>query len=143
MLFNTIIFIDSVVSHLTSGKSVARAIESATLENRSEISIFANYYLQAYVKGESTQHLTSKISKPENKILFMILEQGLKGLPVLQTLEDFQKEVKFSNSIEIENFQRTLPFKLMIPLLFCYFPSLTLLFIGPFIVDFLKYSSVL
>lgn len=141
MLFDTIIFIDSITSHLGSGKSVAKAIDMAASENKSKIARFAKYFLLTHQKGEKAINITQKISQPENKILFLILEMGLKGLPILQNLEDFQKEVKFSNAIAIENYQRTLPFKLMIPLLLCYFPALILLFIGPFVADFLTYSK--
>ncbi len=141
MLFDTIVLIDGIISHLSSGKSVVKSIDLAAQEHKSKISEYAKFFLQAQVKGEKAIVLSAKLTIPENKILFVILEMGMKGLPILQLLEDFLKEVKFSNSIQIENFQRTLPFKLMVPLLLCYFPSLILLFIGPFIIDFLSYSS--
>lgn len=141
MLFDTLIYIDSIISNLNSGLSVVKSIENASKENKSKISDFAKYFLKSILKGESANNLCLSLKKSENKILFIILEMGIKGLPILQVLEDFKKEVHFSNKIEIETYQRILPLKLILPLLFFYFPALILLFIGPFVLDFLKISQ--
>lgn len=138
MLFETLIFIDSLIINLNSGLSVIKAIENASKENNFKINEFAQLFLQNILKGHDPEILYRKLKKTENKILFIILNMGVRGLPILQILADFKKEVSFSNKIEIENYQKILPFKLLIPLLFFYFPALILLFIGPFVVDLMK-----
>jgi pilus assembly protein TadC len=143
MLFETLEFIDSIITHLNSGLSVFKSIELAAQENKSQISKFSKYFLKTISSGETALQATLVLKNTENKILFLILEMGMKGFPVLQTLEDFYKEVKFSNSIQIDNYQKSLPFKMMIPLLFFYFPAITLLFLGPFLMDFMNFSKTM
>lgn len=143
MLFETLTFIDSITSHLNAGLSVMKSVELSAKENKSQISNFSVYFLKSLNSGETAMQSTVGLKRTENKILFLILEMGIKGLPILQTLEEFYKEVKFSNAIEIENYQKSLPFKMMMPLLFFYFPAVSMLFLGPFIIDFMKFSQTM
>ncbi len=139
MLFETLKFIDSLTSHMSMGRSVTRSIEMSIQDNQSQISKFADYFLRSVQHGESATKVCLKLIKSENKILFMILEMGIQGYPIQQTLVDFHNEVKISNSLEIETYHRTLPLKLFLPLVLFYFPALSILFLGPFVVDFLSF----
>lgn len=141
MLFETLIYIDSLTSHLSSGVSVLRAIEISAHEHKSKISDFSKYFLKAIQNGESAYNVCLKLKKTENRFLFLILEMGVKGMPILKMLEELHTEVRHSNDMEIEEFNKILPFKLMIPLIFCYFPAIMVLFIGPFVQDFLSFSK--
>lgn len=141
MLFDTLVFIDSVVSNLNCGLSVSKSIEKSSSTESSEIAKFSKQFLFGFEKGDNSFDLTLKLQKPEHITMFLVFQMGIKGLPIVKMLEDLRKEVLFSNDVEIEHFQKILPFKLMVPLLLFYFPALFLLFIGPFIADFLNFHT--
>lgn len=138
MLFDTLKFIDSLTSYMNTGCSVLKSIERSIQDHQTPISTFARHFLRSIQNGESATKACLPLKIPENKILFMILDMGIQGYPILQTLLDFQNEVVRSNDLQIESYHKTLPFKLFLPLVFCYFPALTILFLGPFLVDFLN-----
>ncbi len=124
---------------MSAGSSVLRSIEKTTQEQSSQISRFAIYFLRSIQNGGSATNICMPLKIPENKILFMILEMGIKGYPIQQTLLDFHDEVVKSNDFEIESYHKTLPFKLFLPLVLFYFPSISILFLGPFMADLMNY----
>lgn len=139
MLFDTIKFIDALTSHMSAGSSVLKSIEKSAEEQDSSISRFAIYFLRSIQNGGTATNICLPLKVSENKILFMILDMGIKGYPIQQTLLDFHKEVLKSNELEIEAYHKTLPFKLFLPLVFFYFPSIFVLFLGPFLADLMNY----
>ena len=77
----------------------------------------------------------SQVQKSEvtmtRKYLFEILELGLKGQSILETLKVYEKELILSCEDEIQGHIARLPLILMIPLMGLIFPALMILLIGP------------
>lgn len=65
------------------------------------------------------------------KYLLEILEQGLRGQAILESLKSYEVELILSCEEEIQNHIARLPLILMIPLMGFVFPALMLLLIGP------------
>lgn len=70
------------------------------------------------------------------KYLFEILEVGLSGQAILETLKIYEKELIQSCEDEIQSHIARLPLILMIPLMGLIFPALMLLLIGPLLSTF-------
>ncbi|MBC7420996.1 MAG: hypothetical protein H7328_09745 [Bdellovibrio sp.] len=65
------------------------------------------------------------------KYLLEILEQGLRGQGILESLKAYESELILSCEDEIQKHIAKLPLILMIPLMGFIFPSLMMLLIGP------------
>lgn len=70
------------------------------------------------------------------KYLFDILEMGLNGQAILETLKIYEKELIQSCEDEIQRHIAHLPLILMIPLMGLIFPALMLLLVGPLLSTF-------
>jgi hypothetical protein len=73
---------------------------------------------------------------PTRKYLLEILELGLKGQSILETLKSYELELIQSCEDEIQKHLAKLPLLLMIPLMGLIFPSLMLLLVGPLMKSF-------
>lgn len=65
------------------------------------------------------------------KHLLEILEHGLRGLSILETLKSYEQELIFRCEDEIQKHIARLPMILMIPLMGLIFPAMILLLLGP------------
>lgn len=72
---------------------------------------------------------------PYRRSLIEILERGLKGEPILETLLNFEQELVEVCKNELEKHLEKLPFISLIPLMLFQFPAFLLLFIGPLILN--------
>jgi hypothetical protein len=83
----------------------------------------------------SQSHSQNAYDKKELRLgrrqLLEILELGLKGQSILETLKSFEKELITACEDEIQRHLARLPFILMFPLMGLIFPALMLLLIGP------------
>ena len=73
---------------------------------------------------------SSKMSL-SRKHLLEILEHGLRGLTILETLKSYEQELIFRCEDEIQKHIARLPMILMIPLMGLIFPAMLLLLLGP------------
>lgn len=73
---------------------------------------------------------SSKMSM-SRKHLLEILELGLRGLTILETLKSYEQELIFRCEDEIQKHIARLPMILMIPLMGLIFPAMILLLLGP------------
>ncbi len=73
---------------------------------------------------------------PSRKYLLEILEMGLKGQSILETLKTYEVEMIISCEEEIQSHLAKLPLLLMFPLMGLVFPALMLLLIGPLLKTF-------
>ena len=116
--------------HLESGQSVAEAIRSyvKTLPEES----FAKelgFFLFTEERGGDFE--IQKLKSPYRKHLIELLKRGLQGEPILEGLEELEKDLIEAAKQELEIHLQKLPFLCLIPLLLFEFPALLLLLIGP------------
>jgi hypothetical protein len=60
-----------------------------------------------------------------------LVERGCAGQPTLTHLEALEVEIEAAAQAELEMFVATLPFKVLLPMLFFQFPAYLLLLLGP------------
>lgn len=90
-------------------------------------------------KGKDSRELQHEYSiSLTRKYLLEILEQGLRGQSILETLKSYEKELIQSCEDEIQSHIAKLPLVLMIPLMGLIFPALMILLIGP-IMSYLSF----
>jgi hypothetical protein len=132
----TPIFLWEIKRALEKGLSIHSGVERY-IQRNSETEFAA--YVEAWWsyqlnKNPSLQKRNFK-EKPHitmtRKYLFEILELGLKGQSILETLKNYEKELIQSCEDEIQSHIAGLPLILMIPLMGLIFPALMILLIGP------------
>lgn len=74
----------------------------------------------------------------KRQFLLEVLEAGLKGHAVLQTLQSLENELILSCEDEIQNFVAKLPLLALIPLMFMIFPAMMLILVVP-LLKFLQF----
>lgn len=83
--------------------------------------------------GPSPHH---RLESPYRSALWELVERGCDGQPVLQPLQSLEQEVEAAAQAELELHIATLPFKVLIPLLFFQFPAHLILLLGPMLREF-------
>lgn len=136
MFFDTLHFIESLISYLTSGESLMSSTQKAYSAKKDIISVQAKKWLDLIHNGQDCTAFYENIKESENLSLFLILESGRQGLPIIQSLKELYIEIKKSNHLKIKEYNQSLPYKMLFPMLFMFFPALTILFLGPYILEF-------
>lgn len=126
----TLILIWDVKRSLEKGNSVAGGIKFFLgRQLRHEFSYFVNTWFQQLVSqkdGPLKHHLPAS-----RRHLLSLLEQGLQGQSILESLKGYEAEVILGCEDEIQSHLAKLPLLLMIPLMGLIFPSLMILLIAP------------
>lgn len=90
-------------------------------------------WLLLFEKGGDPSIVMREIRSPYRRILFGLLERGLRGEPISAALRDVEADIIQACRLEMDRHLALLPFRLMIPLLLLIFPALMLLLFGPFL----------
>ena len=77
--------------------------------------------------------------KVYRKSLLAIFDRGLKGEPILQTLQEFQEELKEISLQNLDQQIQKLPFLTLIPLFLFQVPAFLLLLLAPLLLDLSSY----
>jgi len=114
---------------ISSGKSMKEALhlylESAT--SRFAQSLREWWALRSQGRSDSETRFPTHLQKG----LITLIERGCAGQPTLEQLLALEKEIESAAEAELELFVATLPFKVLLPLLFFQFPAYLLLLLGP------------
>ncbi len=98
------------------------------------------FYLQVDQWWLAQNNVLSRFNKKDlsisRKHLLEILEIGLKGQAILETLKNYEHELIQCCDDEIQSHLARLPLLLMIPLMGLIFPALMILLIGPLLKSF-------
>jgi len=140
----TLIFLWEIKRALEKGLSIHSGIERYIQRNRTAKFAFQveNWWSAQTNKSNSYANTKSSVLNKDQlrqknditmtrKYLFEILELGLKGQAILETLKVYEKELIQSCEDEIQSHIARLPLILMIPLMGLIFPALMILLIGP------------
>ena len=78
-----------------------------------------------------------KFSTDLRMVLAQVLDQGLQGASVLSNLEELYRQALGEQELQMKYHLEKLPFRLLLPLLLCFFPAFLLLLFGPLVNEFL------
>ena len=123
--------------YIESGKSVSQSIKSYVQSSLTDP--FAKE-LGLWLFAEETGGVfnTQTLKSIYRKHLMDILRRGLKGEPILELLEDYEKDLIEICKEDLEKHLQKLPFVTLIPLLLFEFPALLILLIGPLLLNLLS-----
>ncbi len=122
---------------IENGLSVTESIRSFSKKNPDNF--FAQELGHWLFKRETGQIWSSKFFKtPYRKYFIDILDRGLKGEPILERLQNLEKDLTIAAEEDLEKHLQKLPFLSLIPLMLFEFPAFILLLLGPLILDLLS-----
>ena len=121
---------------LETGSSVRTGVLSFLKRSPCPFSEVVTTWLLHLDQGQSTNKILSALH-PYRRALLILLEKGIRGLPILPQLVDLEMEIVKSCESELEEQLQKLPIKLMLPVLFLMFPAYLLLLLGPLLLSVL------
>ncbi|MFN7728853.1 MAG: hypothetical protein ACK5P7_06830 [Bdellovibrio sp.] len=130
----TMRLLQSVRYSMEGGESVRQGLVAYLQLSPDALSPLVRQWLHLFERGASTHAFLGEIQSPVRRHLLLLLEKGLLGEPILQSLTSFAEEVQEQSIAEIELFLAQLPFRMLLPLLFFLFPAFLLLLLGPLLL---------
>ena len=123
---------------LKSGRSVRVGIESYVGSTKNDWSTFLKAWLPQFERGEEICEIEGRLNSSHRRVFLSLVKAGLRGQSVAKELSELKSEALASTEREIEHFIRTLPFKLLVPLLFFMFPAFMMLLMGPILENLME-----
>ena len=123
--------------HIESGMSVSRAVKSY-VQSSPEDSFAKELGLWLFAEEAGGTFNTQKLKSLYRKHLMDILKRGLKGEPILEILEEYEKDLVEICKEDLEKHLQKLPFISLVPLLLFEFPALLIILIGPLYLNLLS-----
>ena len=123
--------------HIESGLSVSRSIKSY-VQSSPEDSFAKELGLWLFAEETGGTFNTQNLKSLYRKHLMDILQRGLKGEPVLEILEEYEKDLVEICKEDLEKHLQKLPFISLVPLLLFEFPALLIILIGPLFLNLLS-----
>ena len=123
--------------HIESGLSVSRAVKTY-IQASPEDSFAKELGLWLFAEETGGTFNTQNLKSLYRKHLLDILKRGLKGEPVLEILEEYEKDLVEISKEDLEKHLQKLPFISLIPLLLFEFPALLIILIGPLFLNLLS-----
>ena len=119
---------------LMTGQSVRLAVSSYLQEANHELARQLRYLLAR--QAQMTLSPSDKVfAKPVHRSLWELIERGLQGQPIADSLACLEEEVESMALRDLEGHVATLPLKALIPLLGLQFPAFIILLLGPIFRD--------
>ena len=141
MYDDTFWFIDQMIHFLESGKSVSYSLDQLSQKAKGHRRrILKKMYRSSLERGALIQ-FACQIHCPVHQALFCVVDLGLKGVSIQSHLLHLRSHIEVLMGQAYEKKLRVLPFKLLVPMLFCFFPALAILFLNPYIVEFLEVTQ--
>src|SRR5690606_29846664 len=123
---------------IVTGHSVRTAILEATRSLENPLEEFLFRWTQNFPnETDSKAKLTSM-----QRVFVNILNEGLLGKPIYESLKQLEEDVHQSLLSEIQDHIQKLPFLALVPMLFFIGPSLFLILVGPILSILLKELSL-
>ncbi len=128
----TLNLILEVKSSLEAGLSVRSGVLKFLNSPQTSFHIDVTQWFHQIEHQQNNNNLLNKLPL-YRRTLLIVLEKGLRGIPILHTLDQLEKEVILACETEMEDYVKSLPLKMMIPLLLFLFPAYLILLFGPFL----------
>ena len=123
--------------YIENGKSVSQAIKTY-VQSALEDSFAKELGLWLFAEETGGSFNTKTLKSIYRKYLLDILKRGLNGEPILEMLEEYEKDLIEICKEDLEKHLQKLPFIALIPLLLFEFPALLLLLVGPLLLNLLS-----
>lgn len=123
--------------YIENGKSVSQAIKTY-VQSALEDPFAKELGLWLFAEETGGSFNIKSLKSIHRKHLLDILKRGLKGEPVLEILEDYEKDLIEICKEDLEKHLQKLPFIALIPLLLFEFPALLILLVGPLLLNLLS-----
>lgn len=133
----TLLLLLDVRAALENGTSVRTGVLQFLKTPQESFTEIVSTWLLKLDQGQETQTLLAKLH-PCRRTLLLLLEKGIKGVPILSQIVELEAEVIRSCEAELEEQIQKLPIKLMIPVLFLMFPAYLILLLGPILLNIFK-----
>lgn len=126
----TLILLWDVKRALEKGYSVAFGVQAFVKRDiNHDFARFVRLWVAQFQTGKES--LGTKQLTPTRRHLLSLIEYGLKGQAILESLKSYEAELMISCDDEIQSHIAKLPMILLIPLMGLIFPSLMLLMVVP------------
>lgn len=123
--------------HIENGQSVSQAIKTY-IQSAPEDPFAKELGLWLFAEETGGSFNTKTLKSVHRKHLMDILKRGLRGEPVLEILEDYEKDLVEICKEDLDKHLQKLPFIALIPLLLFELPALLILLIGPLLLNLLS-----
>ena len=123
--------------HIESGLSVSRAVK-VYVQSSPEDSFAKELGLWLFAEETGGTFNLQNLKSLYRKHLMDILKRGLKGEPILEILEEYEKDLVEICKEDLEKHLQKLPFISLVPLLLFEFPALLIILIGPLFLNLLS-----
>ena len=123
--------------HIENGQSLSQAVKSY-IQSALEDPFSKELGLWLFAEETGGIFNTKNLKSVYRKHLMDILKRGLKGEPVLEILEEYEKDLVEICKEDLDRHLQKLPFIALIPLLLFEFPALLILLIGPLLLNLLS-----
>lgn len=134
-IVSSIEFVQNFKKHIHNGDSVLKSMDKLCCSKKTDSfnqSIHCWWLYYKHGKGHRALMQTDY-----EKTLVQIIKKGAEGAPIYEHLELLESEMLKEFDRKWRAYLETMPFKLMIPLLFFFFPSYIILLFGPLFMQFL------
>lgn len=121
---------------LEKGEPVRQGVLNYIRQGGDEFAGVVIQWLGLIHQGKETRDLVQSIPSLHRRVLLQILERGLCGEPVYNTLLQLENEFVEACQDELSDRIARLPFILLIPLLLFQFPAFLMLLFGPLLQNF-------
>lgn len=117
-----------------SGESVRTGLKRYLSGPSDDFSGKVRIWMDLLDRGCVTDAWRGSLESPSQRQILSLLEKGLGGQPVLPALVSLDEEFQELALHDLESHLASLPFKMMLPLLFFLFPAFLLLLLGPLVL---------
>ncbi len=121
---------------LESGGTARSAVKKYTTQFQNEFCLMLRHWLRLQEFGELV--IAEPIFKSSyQKAIWDLLMLSQQGVSLIVPVRELELELRFVCEEQLEQHLATLPYKLMIPLLFLQFPALMVILLGPLLAQLL------
>ena len=121
---------------LESGGTARSAVKKYTTQFQNEFCLMLRHWLRVQEFGDLVlAEPTFKSSY--QKAIWDLLMLSQQGVSLIVPVRELELELRFVCEEQLEQHLATLPYKLMIPLLFMQFPALMVILLGPLLAQLL------
>jgi hypothetical protein len=125
-----------VKREMEKGLSVKSGLVRYLKCSKADFSAVVHRWFVHFEQGLDTNLVLGGIESAYRIVLLQILERGLRGESILQTLGRLEEEIIAACDDEIAQNIAKLPFMLLVPLLLFQFPAFLMLLFGPLLQNF-------
>ena len=119
---------------LESGGTARSAVKKYTTQFQNEFCLMLRHWLRLQEFGELV--IAEPIFKSSyQKAIWDLLMLSQQGVSLIVPVRELELELRFVCEEQLEQHLATLPYKLMIPLLFLQFPALMVILLGPLLAQ--------